>query len=248
MAVALAAGAPGKRQEAMTKLLDDVVAPSGKRPRRSRWATWQRMHANWMGDAPVLPLTPHTIAAVIAQLKEGGYRSVGDYMSTAKGKHLEQYEWSSRLARAHTIYVRSALRGIGPAKQCEEVPLQDMVKGAELIADKPNTPVGLNNTIVILYFFVMREIELGTTMAASATTDPEKEVVRILLPATKTDPMALTCVRSWGCVCGGGDTDEALCPYHATRAQQELLAKTFGDQALEEGFPFSPDVHGDAVE
>ena len=140
MASALAAGGPGKKEEAMANLINDVVAPSGKRPRISRWATWQRVRQNWMGTQPVLPLTPHTIAVVLAQLKEGGYRSVGDYISTAKGKRLEQYEWSSRLARARAIYVRSALRGIGPAKQCEEVPFDDMIKGAKAVADESNVP------------------------------------------------------------------------------------------------------------
>ena len=84
-------------------------------------------------------------------------------------------------------------------------------------------------------------------MAASVTTDTVEDTVKILLPATKTDPMALTCVRSWGCVCNGGDTDKETCPYHAALAQHVLLKETFGDQVLEEGFPFSPNSSGDAV-
>ena len=35
------------------------------------------------GDEPVLPLTPDSITAVLAQLKKGGYRSAAGYMSTA---------------------------------------------------------------------------------------------------------------------------------------------------------------------
>ena len=116
MEAALAAGAPGRREETMAKLKADEVAPSGRKPKKSRWATWQRFHKNWLGDEPILPLTPRSIAVVLAQLKEGNYRSVGDYVSTAKNKHLELHEWTSRLARAHTVNARSALRGIGPAK------------------------------------------------------------------------------------------------------------------------------------
>ena len=250
MAAALAAGAPDKRAETMAKLKEDEVAPSGRQPKKSRWTTWKRFHKNWLGEEPVLPLTPHSIAVVISQLKEGKYRSVGDYMSTAKNKHLESYEWTSRLARAHTVNVRSALRGIGPAKQCEEVGLEDLIRGANAVLGKPGIPIGINNTFVVLYFFVLREIELGTMLAASVRTDRVKKTVHIDLPATKTDPMALSCTRSWGCTCIAEDEGAGgeHCPYHAAVAQQELLDTTFGDRVSEDGFPFSPDANGEAVE
>ena len=169
-------------------------------------------------------------------------------MSTAKNKHLESYEWASRLVRAHTVNVRSALRGIGPAKQCEEVGLEDLVRGANVVLGKPGIPIGINNTFVVLYFSVLREIELGTMLAASVRTDKEKKVVNVDLPATKTDPMALSCTRSWGCTCMEEEAGSEYGPYHAAVAQQDLLDTRFGDRILEDGLPFSPDSNGEAVE
>ena len=169
-------------------------------------------------------------------------------MSTAKNRHLETYEWSTRLARQHRVCVRSALRGLGPGRQCEELPLTEFITGAAAIAGQPGVPVGLENTCVILYFFVLREIELGTMLVKSVEVDYVKAVVCIRLPATKTDPMALSCSRSWGCVCLPEATDRTQCPFHAAAAQLALLRRTFGDKTKEEDFPFSPMPTGKPVE
>ena len=162
-----------------------------------------RLRNNWLPDRPVLPLTVQSIAVVLAQLKEGRYKSAGDYMSTAKGKHLEAHEWTSRLARQHRVCVRSALRGLGPSRQCAELPLDDLVKGAAAVAGQRGIPIGLANTCIVLYYFVLREIELGTMLATSVTIDAETKEASIKVPATKTDPRALGRTRSW---------DASACP------------------------------------
>ena len=114
----------------MANLVKDEVAPSGVGPRRPRWKLWCRLHWNWIKDAPVLPLTVYSIAVVMAQLKDGDYSSAADYMSTAKSMHLRTYEWTSMLARQQNVCVRSALRGMAPGNQCEEIPLSDFTQGA----------------------------------------------------------------------------------------------------------------------
>ena len=91
LAKALAAGRPANRKAAMARLREDEVAQSGIGPRASRWRTRCGLHRNWLGDEPVLPLTMHSLAAVIAQLKEGQYGAAADYVSTAKSHHLKQY-------------------------------------------------------------------------------------------------------------------------------------------------------------
>ena len=65
------------------------------------------------------------------------------------------------LARQHIVCVRSATRGTGPRKQCEEVVLAEFVKGAITLADELGVPVGLERSVVISYFFMLREIEFG---------------------------------------------------------------------------------------
>ena len=114
---ALAAGSSEHRALALARLEADEVARSGVGPKQSRWKTWCKLHHNWFGKGvPVLPLTMDKLAAVIAQLKEGRYHAAADYASTAKSMHLKKFEWSSMLARQLNVCLRSALRGLGPAK------------------------------------------------------------------------------------------------------------------------------------
>ena len=161
-------------------------------------------------------------------------------MSTAKAKHLKLCEWASMPARQHTACVRSATRGAGPRKQCEEVALADFVKGAISLADEMGVPVGLERSAVISYFFMLREIELGTMLNESVEVDSQRREVTIRLSASKTDPTALSCTRSWGCVCAEGSGDPLACLFHAAAEQKEELRKTFGNMVDSEGFPFYP--------
>ena len=41
--------------------------------------------------------------------------------------------------------------------------------------------------------------------------------------------------------------DATACPYHAALAQQALLKAKFGNRVESEGFPFSPNLHGEGV-
>ena len=243
---ALAAGMASKRKKTMAALQRDEVAPSGVGPRKSRWSTWCKLHQNWFGaSSPPLPLTPASIAAVMSQLKEGRYSAAADYMSTAKAMHLKHHEWSTRLARQHTVCVRSALRGMGPGQTCQEITLDDFTRGADALRDDPSITVGLCFTCVIAFFFMLRELELSTMLLKSVTICAVKLTVTILLPASKTDPEALSCSRTWGCVCDKPDEPDSLCcPVHAAMAQRALLERTFGDRAKDDGFPFAPTVTG----
>ena len=50
---------------------------------------------------------------------------------------------------------------------------------------------------------MLREIELILMLYTSVEVDELNVMVRILLPAKKTDLEALSCSRFWGCVCDG---------------------------------------------
>jgi len=67
----------------------------------------------------------------------------------------------------------------------------------------------------------MREIDILLMLARCARLDIVRILVHIFLPASKTDPAALTTTWSWGCVC---NNDRDLpCPHHAMVDQLELL-------------------------
>ena len=190
-----------------------------------------------------------SISAVTAQLKEGHYSSAADYMSTAKAQHLKRFEWSSMLARHHSICIRSALRGIGPAKQSEEIPLHIFVTAAKSLTHVTSLkrPFGLQRMGVVAYFFMLREIEASTMLYTSVDINVNTMVISILLSASKTDPCALSVTRRWGCVCLGDPCPDE-CPFHAGLEQQQELEKAFGKEAImAEGFPFFPTRQGTVV-
>ena len=98
--------------------------------------------------------------------------------------------------------------------------MADFVRGAIALADEVGVPVGLERTAVVSYFFMLREIELGTMLNESVEIDNNKKQVSIRLSASNTDPTALSCTRSWGCVCADEPGDPQTCPYHAAAKQK----------------------------
>ena len=122
--------------------------------------------------------------------------------------------------------------------------LKDFAVGAEKIDSQKGTPFGVQFAGVLAYFFVLREIGQSLMLFTSVGVDLVKEVVTLQLPASKTDWVALSCERSWGCVCSPGAVTADACPFHAAVAQQSLLRERFGDRVEEPGFPFMPSQSG----
>ena len=70
-----------------------------------------------------------------------------------------------------------------------------------VLATDLTVPIGMRYTVVVSFFFMLRELEMGTMLFSSVDVDTVRKVVTILLPATKMDALALSCRRSWVCVC-----------------------------------------------
>jgi len=67
------------------------------------WQSRRKARQLWFGaDVPALPLTAECLRAVSAMLISGNYRSAENYVSRMKDAHLENFEWTSRLAREQT--------------------------------------------------------------------------------------------------------------------------------------------------
>ena len=126
---ALASGRPENREETMANYQKDKFTSQGATARDALWSSWRRLHLNWFGfSVAVLPLTVIGIAAVLAQLKGGGYRSAANYMSRAKYEHLKlQHVWSDQLAQEANEGVRSTMRGTGPGHQSAEFPVMKLL-------------------------------------------------------------------------------------------------------------------------
>ena len=247
-----AADSEETRTDALSTYEKRVYAASVGSSGDALWATWCLLHRRWFGDhegaQPVLPLTAIGIKSVVAMLIQGGYRSVPNYLSRAKDEHCAEHNWEAWLAREHKRATAAATRGLGPAHQCSELPLVDVWSAnlPDSLSRIDGAPQNFKLYYAIGCFFVMREAEVSQVLASSVAFNLEKLEVTLLLPAGKTDPGAVSCSRTWGCVCG---QDPSLpCAYHAARTQWEWLSSEYGGSAhWDPQLPFFPAVGGGAA-
>ena len=256
----LAAGDEDAKEQALKIARARVFANSSVGSRISTLKTWEEYHLTWFGhDTPAFPLSVEKIEAVTAMVIAGEYRSLENYMSRAKDRHLELgFQWDSVLGRAASCANKAGRRGRGPAHQSAELPVIEAYQMASGVQweqqvhyDKvlgDNVPYNFGNFGVVASFFLLREIEVSLLLAKNVTINSEKELVTILLAASKTDPTALSCSRTWGCTCG--DDSKKPCPYHCARRQRQWLVEQFADHAgqLPSDLPFFPTKGGAGVD
>ena len=236
-----------QRDELLEQLAKDVNASSTADCNESRFRTWVYYHVRWFGDAqPVLPITEDAMVAIAAQFKHAGYRSFPNFMTAAKLRHCKEFPWPEELARCRNECIRSTQRGIGPARQCLEIPLRPLVEqpmNYEPLA--PDGPICPREWAVLSSFHVLRGAESALALDQSLTLNVDKETETWRLPSSKTDPQGVGCARSWGCVCRKGEK-ELLCPFHAAKKLKQETRRRFADTDgnLPEGFPLFPNADG----
>ena len=74
-------------------------------------------------------------------------------------------------------------------------------------------------------FHIFREIELSFVIASSVDINWETREDTFSLPVSKTDPRAVGCTRTWGCVCDGQHSSP--CAFLAMIDQLEFLENKF---------------------
>ena len=238
------------REEAMEEYRRDKFAITAGSVRSAAWATWCRFHTHWFGEElDPLPLTARKVEGVLCVFKRGRYRSVGNYLSVAKATHIKAgHAIGDQLKQEMKDGKRSVLRGIGPSHQCEELPLKGLCEACSAAGvDLMMKAEAFARMVIIGCFFILREVECSLMLHSSVTLDRVAKRITIWLPATKSDPCALTCQRSWGCVCHS-PADEWCCPFHAGCMQYDYVLEQFGsDGALPSRMPFFPTVSGSTV-
>lgn len=245
-----AAESPKSRSAAVEAYRKDVRAASDTSTSDAR--TWEGLHKEWWQwqgspDLPAYPLTVEKIEAVGAMLKVGGYRSTSNYMSRAKDTHIGlKHPWTDDLAREAHRFSASTQRGKGPPRQSEPLDFVSLM-GLDLPDTPlvPSGPLGSGNLATLVTHFVLREIEGSLARSTAASINEDKQLICWRLPSSKTDPQALGCVRSWGCLCQTAPAGARACPYHAGLRQRDLIIRTFGQ--LSDDLPFFPTNEGKAV-
>ena len=229
----------------VTELLQDRNARSSVASNRSLLKTWSLFHDEAFRDAdpplPLLPITVRSLVVIGALFKKGGYRSYPNYVSAIRGKHIEaRYEWDQLLHHTSAWVTRSVLRGIGPARQSCALDfgrLRLLARPAAALADNgPEDPITATLLGVV---FLLREIELSTTIVSSVTFNTATLEVTWLLPGSKSDHMALGVSRTLGCHC---DIPKMACPYHLARQHADWLQTS--QHPADDEAPFFPAANG----
>ena len=125
--------------------------------------------------------------------KSGGYRSYPNYASAAKSLHIDKgHYWSQLLDHTSRWVSRSVLRGIGPARQSCTFHFTRLCRLARsttpLVNGGPFNPIVFT---ILASIYMLREIEASTAMVGSWTLSDEPQELVWLLPASKTDHLAL---------------------------------------------------------
>ena len=220
------------RQEALLELQQDVHAASTRAGVAARMGTIEKALAGW--GLKMWPPTVDSLLALSASLKRGKYRSAYNYLYSYKAEAQRQgHQWPQQLDRLLKDCIRSCERGLGAPTKAAPLPLEKLkyLPGAHA-AWFPGGPLGPRNLVVAGSYWMLREIEASTVRAALVTVEGGdgigEPVVKLLLPASKNDPMAVGCSRAHRCSCT--DRFRADCPAHAVIDQLYMLQRTFPEK------------------
>ena len=234
------------RRELLDALDDDIYAQSSKSSQASLFKTWRTLHTEWFGvGSGPLPLTPDSIRAVAALMKNRGYRSFQNFLSKAKREHITSgFEWSDALHLTGRECTRAVKRGQGPPRQSAALDLAQVCSldlGPDpACLDGPINPKGMT---IIGSFFMAREIEISLALVANFTVLDGPEILW-RLPASKTDCQAVSVSRTWKCLCQG--QPNYPCPAHEAVRHLTLLKSKFANSVgeLPRDLPVFPTVSG----
>ena len=138
--------------------------------------TLEMFTKRWFGpDCDSLPLTEEKKIAVAAQFKAQGYRSFENYIDTLSDLHRGSFEWHEGLDRARKRSVASVTRGIGPPKQCCEVPIGYIASlpiGTDPLT--PGGPICAKDWAIISAFHLTRGAESACALASSVNLHAER--------------------------------------------------------------------------
>ena len=109
------------------------------------------------------------------------------------------FVWSQLLDVTIKECTRSVTRGTGVARQSGELPLAEVAEldFRELPVSR-DAPFDLPSTAVLSTLWVLREVEAAWAAAGDVVLDERAAKVHWKLPVSKTDPRAVSRMRSWG--------------------------------------------------
>ena len=199
-----------------------------------------------------VPVTKEKLVLAGALLKEGGYRSACLYLASIKRGHVQAgYAWTEQLALEMSDVKRAVLRGRGPDRQADPLPLHSISKLPKRILEKSRNddwPAAGRDAAVVCCAWLCREVEASTAFEDAVTLHPGEEDTcgwaEWDMPASKADWLALGKVRALSCAC-----PSLLCPVAAMRRVKLAAERANHHKGPDAKIrPLLPKVNGDPLE
>ena len=239
-----------ERKAALALARRETLAESSRGPQKSKLRTILKFLRCFGLD--LIPFTVKVVHALAAALKWRHYRSADLYLYHARATAERRGAFISKAAnRAMADMVRSCRRGIGPAKRCEGLILEQLpsLPGAwpAWVHRGPWRP---RAALIVGSWWMLREIEFSNAELRAVSFNVQALTATLALPASKTDPSAIGTAITHGCCCAveaaGATRAErcreaararCLCPYHQLLDHMTAMVSQFPGRFTPSGWP-----------
>jgi len=203
----------------------DLMPPAENKRRWSHRRTWERFMVELFGKLDLqvrsLPLTPNAVKLVTRKMREAGYRSCQNFLTSMRRFHLEAgHAWCPQLQLAYSDAMRFARRKLGPPRRSKEYDCRLVALAFAIGIMIPSSIVAVHHVLVLAALFMLRAAEVGQLNLEDVAIDIHSKQVAVKLSHSKCDATARGYRCRWSCICASPfvrqhATAWMLCPFHA---------------------------------
>ena len=225
-----------RRREVAAPLPPSLMpAPSSTPVKTSQRNTWGRFHEKrWPGQSP-LPLTPERVTTIVKDMKEGGYKSIPNYLAALRRWHIEdEHPVSEALRLALADGGRAGRWRRGPPRRSRSFRLE-LLCIAFSLCRLPSTIMLWPHVIVAMAsVLLLRTAEMGNLFCHDVVISSTEKRIAVHVSSSKTDTQARGCKLKWGCICDLGGRGSL----------QMWNARTWFDCVYHLGLLLAVELHG----
>ena len=201
---------PSNDSEALQQVLKETHTATSRKSIQARIVWWES-RAKLRGIEPY-PLDRDKMKLAAALLKQGRYKSAGQYLYTIKKSHIERgHPWQGAMDMLLNDLRRSCARGLGGTTQAAPLPIDMYTITVPFNYEACANAV---EAIMVGCWWMLREIELANLkgsdfriIAGAGCGEAE-----ITIRASKNDSQAAGCKRTLACLC-----PSPICPVSMAR-------------------------------
>ena len=216
-----------RRSQAIWKPTSLVEGKEIKR-RGSHLRTWQRYHDMATRQDPVscFPLMPAIVERIALKMRQDGYKSVQNYLITAKREHVTRgHDVSGNLRITLKDAGLMAKRKLGPSRSARSFSIPRMALGMQIGMSPASILFDPHIIVVFGAMCLLRGVEVIDMKCQDIVLDFKTKRITIRVCSSKTDVSSRGFRFTWQCLCANAERSDRFelrqmhewiqCPYHA---------------------------------